>query len=184
MSTDDLSPALLLAMPQLADPNFHRAVVLLLEHDDDGTFGLVINRPTDLAMSALCETLEIPWGGGSDPVVQWGGPVRPEHGWVLLGEGGIDHLDISVIREGIRFSRSPEVLGELALHPPPHMRVFLGYAGWGPGQLQKEMIQGSWLVAPAEPHVVFESAAETMWHEVMHSLGIDPATLVPSHGVN
>lgn len=184
MSTSDLSPALLIAMPQLLDPNFHRAVVLLLEHDDEGTFGLVINRPTDLAMSALCETLEIPWRGRSEVVVQWGGPVRPEHGWVLIGDGGIDHLEIDEVAKGIRFSRSPEVLGELAQAPPAHMRVFLGYAGWGPGQLQQEMIQGAWLVAPVEPRVVFESAPDSMWEEVMRGLGIEPATLVPSHGLN
>jgi putative transcriptional regulator len=184
VSGSDLAPALLVAMPQLLDPNFHRAVVLLIEHDEGGTFGLVLNRATDLPLGQLCESLGIPWRGGIERGVSWGGPVQPEHGWLLLGDAAPDHLEVEPVMDGVRFSRSPDVLREVAKSPPRRFRAFLGYAGWGPGQLREELIQGAWLVAPASPEFVFDAPLETLWEDVVRNLGIDPATLVPTQGVN
>jgi putative transcriptional regulator len=180
----DLAPALLVAMPQLLDPNFHRTVVFLIEHDDGGTFGLVLNRATDLPVGQLCESLGIPWRGQAAQDVSWGGPVQPEHGWLLLGDAAPDHLDAEPVMDGVRFSRSPDVLREVAKAPPRRFRAFLGYAGWGPGQLRDELIQGAWLVAPASAEFVFDAPRETLWEDVVRHLGIDPATLVPTQGVN
>jgi putative transcriptional regulator len=180
----DLAPALLVAMPQLLDPNFHRTVVFLIEHDEGGTFGLVLNRGTDLPVGQLCESLGIPWRGQARQEVGWGGPVQPEHGWLLLGDAAPDHLETEVVMDGVRFSRSPDVLREVAKAPPRRFRAFLGYAGWGPGQLREELIQGAWLVAPASAEFVFDAPRETLWEDVVRHLGIDPATLVPTQGVN
>jgi len=184
VSDSDLAPALLVAMPQLLDPNFHRTVVFLIEHDEGGTFGLVLNRATDLPVARLCESLGIPWRGRADKPVSWGGPVQPEHGWLLLGDAAPEHLEAERVMDGVRFSRSPDVLREVAQAPPRRFRAFLGYAGWGPGQLRDELVQGAWLVAPATPEFVFEASAETLWEDVVRHLGIDPATLVPTQGVN
>jgi putative transcriptional regulator len=184
VSGSDLAPALLVAMPQLLDPNFARTVVLLIEHDEGGTFGLVLNRATDLPVAQLCASLGIDWDAADERSVSWGGPVQPEHGWLLLGDGAPAHLEVSDVIRGVRFSRSPEVLRECAEAPPDQLRVFLGYAGWGPGQLREERIQGAWLVAPASPKFVFDAPGETLWERVLRDLGIDPATLVPTQGVN
>jgi putative transcriptional regulator len=184
VSASDLSPSLLVAMPQLLDPNFHRAVVLLIDHDDGGTFGLVLNRGTDLPVAQLCASLGIEWQGREERSVEWGGPVQPEHGWLLMGEDAPGHLEVTDVIQGVRFSRSPDVLRECAEAPPRKFRVFLGYAGWGPGQLQQELVQGAWLVAPASAEFVFDTPRESLWEQVVRRLGVDPATLVPTQGVN
>jgi putative transcriptional regulator len=184
VSGSDLSPALLVAMPQLLDPNFARTVVLLIDHDDAGTFGLVLNRATDLPVAQLCASLGIDWQEKDERAVCWGGPVQPEHGWLLLGEGAPGHLEVTDVVQGVRFSRSPDVLRECAEAPPEKFRVFLGYAGWGPGQLRQELIQGAWLVAPVTPEFVFDAPRDTLWERVVRHLGIEPATLVPTQGVN
>jgi putative transcriptional regulator len=170
-------------MPQLLDPNFHRTVVLLIEHDDGGTFGLVLNRATDLPVAQLCASLGIEWRGGGGSVA-WGGPVQPEHGFLLLGDGTPEHDHAEDVLPGVRFSRSPEVLRACADSVPDRFRAFLGYAGWGPGQLLQEIVQGAWLVAPASAEFVFDARSETLWEEVVRHLGLEPATLVPTQGVN
>ena len=171
-------------MPQLVDPNFRRAVVLLLHHDEEGTFGLVVNRLTDVAVESLCSSLEIRWRGGKDESVHWGGPVQPDHGWVLLGDDDFDHDDVQEVVDGLRFTSSPDALRAIADQPPERLRVFLGYAGWGPGQLANELAQGAWIVAPLASRFVFDEGDASLWEAVLRSLGINPATLVPTHGVN
>ncbi len=184
MPDSDLAPAFLVAMDKLWDPNFRGSVVLMLHHDDEGAIGLVVNRVTDLPMASLCETFGLDWRGEPQARVDWGGPVQPELGWMLLGEGGFDVPEVESVTEGIRFTRSNEVLRKVAENPPRQMRMFLGYAGWGPGQLERELAEGAWLVAPVSPHLVFEGGAESLWDDVVRSLGIEPATLVQTQGVN
>jgi putative transcriptional regulator len=79
----NLAPGLLLAMPQLLDPNFHRAVVLMIEHNEEGSFGLIVNRPSTMSVSALLVALDMTWRGDNGAVVWTGGPVMPTSGWVL-----------------------------------------------------------------------------------------------------
>ena len=179
----ELAPSLLVAMPQLVDPNFRRAVVLLLHHDEEGTFGLVVNRTTDVEIDSLCSSLDIAWRGPEEPV-RWGGPVQPDHGWVLVGDPDFDHDELEEVVDGIRFTSSPDALRRIAQEPPDRLRVFLGYAGWGPGQLAQEIAQGSWIVAPPSATHVFDVAESDLWETVLHALGINPATLVPTQGVN
>jgi len=171
-------------MPQLVDPNFRRAVVLLLHHDEEGTFGLVVNRLTDVPVDSLCSSLEIDWNGGGEEIVYWGGPVQPDHGWVLLGDDEFDHQDLQPVADGVAFTSSPDALRQIASDPPARLRVFLGYAGWGPGQLANELAQGAWIVAPLASRFVFDEGESKLWEAVLRSLGINPATLVPTHGVN
>ena len=173
-------------MPQMTDPNFSRSVVLLIHHDTDGTFGVVLNRSTDLTAPALCSSLEIEWRGDPEGAVDWGGPVQPESGWMLFGyESGMASLEgVTSVAEGVCFSSSMEVLKQLARDSPPRLRVLLGYAGWGPGQLEAELSQGAWLTVPVSREVVFEVDPELMWERVVRSLGIDPAALVSSPGIH
>ena len=141
-----LAPALLVAMPDLMDPNFSGCVVLVTQHDATGSFGLVINRGTDLPVRVLCENLKMSWTGDQKARVKWGGPVFPEHGWVLVGDAKSDVMSLQNVSEGILFTSSPEDLRALAGQPRDRIRVVLGFCGWGPGQLEQEISAGSWLV--------------------------------------
>ena len=172
-------------MPQLEDPNFKRTVTLLVHNDDEGTFGLVLNRPSDLQMTDLCASLEIDWRGPSESAVHWGGPVQPNTGWVLMDHPARSNPEEEKeVAQGIHFSSSLDALRCVAGEPPVHLRLFLGYAGWAPGQLEDEIGQSAWIVAPVSSDLVFETQPEVMWERVLRNLGIDPATLVASPGIH
>jgi putative transcriptional regulator len=184
-----LSSSFLIAMPQLQDPNFCRTVLLMVHHDETSSFALVLNRSTDLAISSLFESLEFEWRGDDDDPVSWGGPVELNSGWMLFGE--IDRLaliedeeDITPVVRGLNFAGSMDVFRHVAADPPRQLRFFLGYAGWGPGQLEFEIAQGAWLSAEASAETVFRVPAEAMWDHVVRGLGVDPSTLVSTSGVH
>jgi putative transcriptional regulator len=185
MSTSEIAPGLLLAMPQLDDPNFSRAVVLMVQHDDQGSFGLVLNRPSETAVIEVTAPLGMRWRGDPSAVVWLGGPVSPESGWLLheplrevTGEGTFE------LGDGIALSTSPDKFRTLVEQPPRHLRFFAGYAGWGAQQLESELAQGAWLTAGATAQLVFETPAERMWDAALRSLGIEPSSLVPGAGVH
>jgi putative transcriptional regulator len=183
-----LAPAFLVAMPQLRDPNFRRTVVLLVHHDEEGTFGVVLNRPTGITAPDLCSTLDVEWYGAPDAGIGWGGPVQPQTGWLLFGRDddvGLDgDEDVRSVGQGIHFAGSLEVLRRVALNPPDDVRLLLGYAGWGPGQLESELAEGAWLIAPVTREAVFEVEDDELWEHVVRSLGIEPSTLIASRGVH
>ena len=185
----NVAPGLLLSMPHLLDPNFARAVVLMIEHSDEGSFGLIVNHPSDLPVSELLEQIDITWRGATDAVVWSGGPVTPTTGWVLhepvagLGDESRDSQSIE-IAPGISLSTSPDLLRDIAGAPPAKVRFLLGYSGWGAGQLAAEMVHGSWLHVEATPELVFDTPADAMWDTALRSLGVDPETLIPGVGVH
>ena len=170
-------------MPQLLDPNFQRAVILVIQHDETGTFGVVLNRSTDITAPVLCSTLEIEWRGDPSWEINWGGPVQPQTGWVLFGsEKSLENA--CQIQPGLCFAGSLDVLRGIASDPPDRIRVLLGYAGWGPGQLEAELAEGAWITAPVCEEAVFDIASSKMWEHVVRGLGIEPATLVAARGVH
>jgi len=187
VESSNLAPGLLLAMPQLADPNFSRAVVLMIEHGDHGSFGLVINHPSPIKATELLESLEMSWHGADSAVVWAGGPVQPSTGWVLhepvdvaqAGVGGTIEITSS-----ISLSTSPDRLRAIASQPPRKIRLLLGYSGWAPGQLANEMSRGAWLHTAADPNLVFDTPPGEIWGTAMRSLGINPRDLFVGSGVN
>lgn len=186
VESSNLAPGLLLAMPQLADPNFSRAVVLMIEHSEQGSFGLVINHPSPIKASELLESLDMSWHGDDTAVVWAGGPVSPSTGWVLhepvvMAEPGQGTISIT---SSISLSTSPERLRVIASAPPPNIRLLLGYSGWAPGQLAAEMARGAWLHTDATPALVFETPPDQIWDTAMSSLGINPRDLFTAGGVN
>ena len=186
MESTNLAPGLLLAMPQLADPNFSRSVVLMIEHGPQGSFGLVINHPSPIKASELLDSLEMSWAGEDSAVVWAGGPVAPSTGWVLhepLGIAAPGQGTIS-ITSSISLSTSPDRLRAIANAPPRYIRLLLGYSGWGPGQLEAEMSRGAWLHASVDPKLVFDTDPEDIWERALRSLGINPESLFASRGVN
>ncbi len=192
LSSHSLAPGLLLAMPQLLDPNFSRSVVLMVEHGEGGSFGLVVNQPSPFKAYELLDSLGMIWNGDPEAVVWSGGPVSPSTGWVLhepydllpatarLGEGSTIHVG-----PGLSLTTSPDALRMIAAAPPPRIRLLLGYSGWGAGQLATEMARGSWLHADPDPDLIFSDPHDEMWLRSVRSLGISsPETLVQGRGVH
>ncbi len=182
----ELTSQLLVAMPQLDDPNFKRSVVLLVHHGAGGSFGIVLNRALDLTIGELMQNSGIQWPDGVG-TVGWGGPVQPERGWVVFADDAPhadEQDDVATLPQGVCVTGSLEMLKTVAHHPPAEVRLFLGYAGWGAEQLEGELAEGAWLLAPMRREVVFETAANDMWEYVVRGLGVDPTALVPARGIH
>lgn len=177
-----LAPTLLVSMPQLIDPNFAKTVVLLCEHNPEGAFGLVINRPSDTP-AAQAVHLSPPPAHDSGLSLWYGGPVEPQRGWILLGEEPRDAEAVEVV-DGLFLSTSPALLRRIIEIGPPRVRVLTGYAGWAAGQLDAELAASAWLTADIELDLVFDVPAERMWETAIRRLGADPALLQMGHGVH
>jgi putative transcriptional regulator len=163
---ESLQGHLLIAGPGLTDPNFWRTVVLVGEHSDEGALGIVLNRSSDTSVEeAVPELAVLAEGMGA---VHVGGPVQPSAVVVLADFAEPDDAGALVL-DSVGFLPSdvePESLGELR-----RARVYVGYAGWGPGQLDDELEEGSWIVEPAVPDDVFTNDPEGLWSAVLRRKG-------------
>lgn len=180
-----LAPGFLAAMPNLLDENFHRAVVLMLRHAEDGAFGLVINRAHPISAKDLFDSQEIPYNGPEKATLMFGGPVQADsHLAVLRGlDPGADVGPHEIeVAEGILILTSRDGLAELV--PTSRVRCYLGYAGWGPGQLESELAEGAWVPLAPDPRLIFDEASEYVWERALRAAGIDPVTLVPAGELN
>ena len=157
---------LLIAGPALVDPNFRRTVVLVGEHSADGALGLVLNRTSGGTVAELVPELGALVEGVD--AVYVGGPVQPS-AIVVLADFVEPELAGALVLDSVGFLPAevdPEALGELR-----RARVFAGYAGWGPGQLDAELTDGSWIVEPALPSDVFTLEPDELWSEVLRRKG-------------
>jgi putative transcriptional regulator len=175
---DAIAPGFLVAVPQLEDPNFKQSVVLLLQQSAEGALGIVINRETSLLLKDLCRDHAIDYAGDPDKKVRQGGPVQPEQGLVVLGE---EHADPEARRvaSGLQVSASTGTLTRLCNLTRGRFQCYSGYAGWGPGQLEREISEGSWIVAPVDPILILDHPPEEMWVKTLRDNGIDPLAIVP-----
>ena len=180
---ESLVGKLLIAMPSLGDPNFRRSVVLLGAHSlDDGAFGLIVNRPIEVSFSDILDELGLETPETELPRVLAGGPVEPSHGFVLFEPGDRPTMDDDLILpEGLTISGSTDTLAAFVGggHSSKYSLV-LGYSGWHPGQLETEIEENSWLIAPLATSIVFDVPYEDRWIAALHSIGVDPGTLVDS----
>ena len=166
----DLKPErglLLVAMPTLLDPNFRQTLVLLCEHGPEGSMGLVINRPTEVEVSALVDEFPALTQTG---LVYSGGPVSRNAMLVLFR--GEDLQEGHGILENVFLAKTLEVFRSSGFSDQD-VRCYLGYAGWGPGQLENEMKSGAWTVMPADAGMIFEPDPSLLWQEMMQRLGGD-----------
>jgi putative transcriptional regulator len=180
-SAPSLAGNLLIAMPGLADPNFWQSVVLLGVHStEEGAFGLVVNRELDLDLRNILTELGEETNVEDLPGVLAGGPVQPSHGFVLFERYGVDiGEDDITISDSIAVSGSTETLARLAQESSGRrFFLLLGYSGWYPGQLEKEIEENSWVVAPLDTSILFEVPPEDRWNAALKSIGVDPGTLV------
>ncbi len=182
-SPASVAPAFLLSMPQLSDPNFRRSVVLLCQHTADGAWGLVLNRPTGTP-AAQAVRLDPPVTHDSGLELWVGGPVEPERGCLLLGHDPHD-VDAVEIYPGIFISGSAILLRHLLEQDAPaRTRLLMGYAGWGPGQLDAELRQSAWLISQIEVDLIFDVPSPVMWETAIRRLGAEPGSLQMSPGVH
>jgi putative transcriptional regulator len=177
MSATDLKPpVLLLAMPQVLDPFFHKSVVLLVAHEEEGSFGFIMNRRTEIKVADILKGMAIVWGGEETLKAHFGGPVQPQLGTVIFGPKQASEGLTEVI-PGVAISQQLSDLTQLANEPPRDFRLFLGYAGWGAGQLVEEILRNDWLTAPPSRELIFVEHPEQAWDEALRSVGIEPASL-------
>jgi putative transcriptional regulator len=178
-----LAPGFLIAMPQLLDPNFQKTVVLMLEHGDGGSIGLVINRQAGLTFEDLSRSqkLEVARHRYGEHLYV-GGPVETYRGFVLHDSQAIEEK--AEVLPGLFLSVTADALERLLKDESATLRFCLGYAGWGPGQVERELQQGSWLFTEATRDGVLASNPEHVWEEVIRGMGIDPAMLVTTGGLN
>ncbi|KAA6221598.1 YqgE/AlgH family protein [Streptomyces albofaciens JCM 4342] len=170
-----LTGRLLVATPALADPNFDRAVVLLLDHDEEGSLGVVLNRPTPVGVGDILQ----PWAplAGEPGVVFQGGPVSLDSALgVAVVPGGPESPESTPGGDGpLGWRRVHGAIGLVDLEAPPELlstvlgslRIFAGYAGWGPGQLEEELAEGAWYVVESEPGDVSSPDPEQLWRAVL-----------------
>ena len=180
-----LAPSLLLSMPQLMDPNFSRTVVLLCTHSEDqGAFGLVLNRPL-VTSGRVVVNLDPPVTTDKDLEVWVGGPVEPQRSWILVEGVDAEAEDDVPIADRLYLSTSPQLLRQmLEPNPPPRARLMVGYSGWGPGQLESELEASAWLVCEVDRELIFNTPPDEMWEKAIRRLGADPASLQMSRGVH
>jgi putative transcriptional regulator len=179
-----LTNHLLIAMPQLADPNFAQTVALICEHTDKGALGIVLNKPLPMKLSDVLSQMKLEPSSeriGEQPVLR-GGPVHTDRGFVLHRPGGQwDHTH--KVSEDIQVTTSRDVLAAMARgEGPSDAFIALGYAGWESGQLEREMKDNAWASVPVDPRLVFELPYEQRWAGAWRLLGIDVDRLSPEAG--
>ncbi|HID82406.1 MAG TPA: YqgE/AlgH family protein [Chromatiales bacterium] len=176
MSNMQLANHFLIAMPDMADPNFAETLTLICEHNDDGALGFVINRPTDIPIQELFEQQGIEFDPqhniGQEPI-HFGGPVHAEQGFVLHSSERTWDTTLSVSPD-FKITASRDIISAVAKGEGPGKVIFLlGYAGWGPGQLEEEISANAWLTTEADPGIVFNTPVEQRWQAAAQRLGID-----------
>ncbi len=185
MTDFDIAPGLLVAMPQLQDPNFARSVVLMVRHSEEGSFGIIANRPSAVSLRELLESLDLSWNGSPDAVVWSGGPVEPNTGFLLhAATDGVAGPECVEVGSELMLSTRTQELELLAAAPPEDLRFLMGYSGWGPGQLESELAQGAWVHAEPTRQLLFGTDPDRMWEEALASLGIQPGSLIPAPGIH
>jgi putative transcriptional regulator len=181
----ELGGKLLIAMPGMGDPRFDRSVILVCAYSDEGAMGLIVNKPApDLNFAGLLEQLDIPRAPeGRDIRVHFGGPVERARGFVLHSRDYPAGPATMSVPGGYQMTATLDILEAIARGDGPEAALLaLGYAGWGPGQLEGEIRRNDWLTAEARPDLIFSAQDSLKWTKALKTLGIDPLTLSPTAG--
>ena len=184
-SSVNLSGKLLIAMPGMGDPRFEHSVVYMCAHSDEGAMGLIINKPSaEIRFPDLLEQLGITKSKAARDIrVHFGGPVEHGRGFVLHSADYKSDQGTLEVDSKMSMTATLDVLKDLANGQGPSKSLLaLGYSGWGPGQLESEILQNGWLTVDATPEIVFGRAHEHKWTAALKSLGIDPITLSAASG--
>ncbi len=180
----DLGGKLLVAMPGMGDPRFAHSVVVVCAHSPEGAMGLIVNKPVPKPdLGGLFEQIGIELTAeerGAAPIL-FGGPVETGRGFVLHSP---DWFAATMpVGEGLAMTATRDILQEWGAGRGPSQAVLmLGYAGWGPGQLEQEILDNGWLVGEPNPALALDDAHATKWTRALHAMGIDPRSLSAAAG--
>jgi putative transcriptional regulator len=181
---DTLANQLLIALPTLADSPFARSVALICQHDGEGAMGVVVNRASEYTLGEVFQQMGIDSDDGdlcARPVLA-GGPVHPERGFVLH-DGSREWDSTLAIAEHLYVTTSRDILEAMARGDgPPKVTVALGCAGWGAGQLEQELVENSWLTAPADPELLFALPLGMRWQAAAGRIGVDMSRMADYSG--
>jgi putative transcriptional regulator len=170
-----LTNQFLIAMPGLEDPNFYHSVTYICEHNAEGALGLVVNRPLDMQLGEILQHINVEDAQpeARQMPVHLGGPVQQDRGFVLHEPLGDWEATLKVT-DRIGITSSIDILHAISRNEgPERMLITLGYAGWGAGQLEREIADNAWLSGPADPEILFRTPDEERWRAAAASLGIN-----------
>ena len=180
----NLTDHFLIAMPNLMDGNFFHSVTYICEHDDNGSLGITINKPSNIVLAEVLQQMDLEPINESiaNQMIYLGGPVLPERGFLL--HMPIGHWDSSLqVNDDIAITTSRDILEAIAHgEGPEKVIITLGYAGWGPGQLEHELSENAWLSCPANKDIIFNTPIEKRWNAAASLLGIDLQLLSSDSG--
>ncbi|WP_142663499.1 YqgE/AlgH family protein [Paracoccus laeviglucosivorans] len=185
--SSNLTGKMLIAMPGVRDPRFEHSVILVCAHSEEGAMGLVVNRPMpEIVFTELLEQLGISASDKAiDIPVRFGGPVEPGRGFVLhrLPENTPPDDAHMLICDDLAMSTTRDILEDYAngRGPQPAM-LALGYAGWGPGQLDSEILDNGWLTTERYDEIIFGADNPGKWNAALRGMGVDPIALSPNAG--
>ncbi|MFC4218066.1 YqgE/AlgH family protein [Pseudophaeobacter arcticus] len=182
----DFTGKLLIAMPGIGDPRFEHSVIFLCSHTEDGAMGLIINKVApEVQLSNLLDQLEIPVvvADKGKEAIRFGGPMEVQRGFVLHSPEYESSINSLSVPPGYGMTATLDILEDIAQGSGPQkFLIMLGYAGWGPGQLEAEIIANGWLTTESTDALIFDTADSDKWEAALGSLGIDPLTLSASAG--
>ena len=184
MDTLTLAHHFLIAMPGMTDPLFTKSIVYVCEHGEQGTMGMIINKPSGIVLAQLLEQIDLPLGNehANTVPVLFGGPVQPDRGFVLHRPIGNWQSTLTVT-DDVALTTSKDILKAVSeAQGPQQLLVSLGYAGWEKGQLEEEIAANQWLTVAAEESVMFDTACEARYDSAIKLLGFDPALLCAEAG--
>lgn len=184
-----LAPGLLVAAPSMNDSRFEKCVILLAEASEDGALGFVINRSTPYTFGDLASDIGFDMAPEIVPEsVHYGGPVSPERGWILFREPRVDggtasNESVLHVTSEIHLAATLEVLGEFvtAKNSSP-FKLLLGYAGWGPNQLEDEIREGAWIPVDLDDQLLFDVPNDQLWQVALSTVGLTPGMFVMGKG--
>ncbi len=184
MSAEYLNNQFIVAMPTLVDPIFHHTVTFVCQHTNEGALGIVINRSADMKLGEIFKQMEIKVAmpTAADTPIFAGGPVQQDRGFVVHTACGEWDMTLQVSKD-ISLTTSRDVIEAIAAgEGPEHFLIALGYAGWGEGQLEKEILSNSWLNAPYAKQILFETPLDQRWNAAASQIGININRLTTQAG--
>jgi putative transcriptional regulator len=185
-----LAPGFLVAAPALTDPNFAGSLVLMAEHHGEGALGFVVNRPAQITVADVLGGVDAELrsaaeaAGRADGAVLVGGPVQPERLWILYRPGSATPIAGETVSVGddLALGGSRELLESLVRGPGAPFLLLLGYAGWAPLQVEKEIAAGAWVPMPLASDLVLDVPLEKRWETAVRRLGFDPGEFLVGGG--
>ena len=183
--SDSLEGKLLIAMPGMGDPRFEHSVVFMCAHSGDGALGLIVNKPApELRFATLIKQLGMEVGDPKRDIrIHFGGPVENGRGFVLHSSDYRSEGATLQVDKTFGMTATMDVLEQIAKGEGPDSALLaLGYSGWGPGQLESEILQNGWLTCDAAPEIVFGEDDDRKWSDALKTLGVDPLMLSGTAG--